>query len=464
MAKKKSTRRVVRKKKKEYTAEERVSRANDISIMTSGLLMDTLQECRKEYGDANIAAAGEAGRIIIGIPLPGLALEYLFQNSVFPLSRMTQVVGTEGTCKSGFCFEIVRWFRKSSGVGYLFENETKYSPEFATSIIGYPKDSNDEALGHIPCSSIEDWQAKIHTVTRKIQKVMTDDTGRSFPVVLVLDSIMGKLAEESQQKIDKDGYAGRSFPLEAMNITRWLKKFPQDIEEWPISFLAVNHLKPQKAEGGHHVERNKAGGRGISFQETFEIEMKRAGKADIRLVDESEDGALEIGGLRLKVACKKNSLGETNRDIIVEVKWLHRTDPDTGQFRQYTKWDWEASLVYLLASFDKGSRKEKIRSVVDVGGSGNRWYSKRYGITSTEPVSAHELGALIEADVEVKGKLRKLFGIKERKVFVPGEDYLEQLAELRENVGKIINDPAEFEVEEPPVADLPVDEEDFDDD
>ena len=103
-------------------------------------------------------------------------------------------------------------------------------------------------------------------------------------------------------------------------------------------------------------------------------------------------------------------------------------------------------------------------------GSGNRWYSKKYGITSTDPVSAHELGLLIEADEEVKTQLRRLFGIQERKVFNSEVDYLDQLAEVREKVSKNINNPSEFDEEAVPISgslesDLPDPvEEDFDDD
>jgi hypothetical protein len=150
-------------------------------------------------------------------------------------------------------------------------------------------------------------------------------------------------------------------------------------------------------------------------------------------------------------------LGETNRDILVEIKWTHKEDPETGELRQYTIWDWPAATVYLLASFDKGTRRDKIREVVDVGGSGNRWYSKKYGINSAEPVSAHELGLLIEADEEVKHSLRRLFGVKSRKIFLPGVDYLEQLKSLREAATVAMTNPQEFELEDVPEA------EEFDD-
>jgi hypothetical protein len=185
-------------------------------------------------------------------------------------------------------------------------------------------------------------------------------------------------------------------------------------------------LKPQKSEHGPQMERKIAGGAAPGFQETFEIEMSRDASAKINQVDE---GNFEVGGLKLILACKKNSLGETDRKIKASIKWVHREDEATGDFRQYTEWDWPTATVNLLTSYE-GHRKERIDEVVHIGGSGNKLYSKTYGIPSSDPVDPHTLGELIEADEEAKAKLRKLFGIKTRKVYQPGVDYHHQLAAI----------------------------------
>jgi hypothetical protein len=83
-----------------------------------------------------------------------------------------------------------------------------------------------------------------------------------------------------------------------------------------------------------------------------------------------------------------------------------------------------------LNTFDAGHRRDKIQEIVHIGGSGNKWYSKTFGITSTDPVTATKLGELIDADPNIKNELRKLFGIKQRKVFQPGVSYDKQLASL----------------------------------
>jgi len=428
--------------KKKTTRKKRPKSLERLPDKTGGFLEAVMADCRTEYGDPNICCAGEAGRIVIGVPIP-LAFQYLTQNSVFPLSRMIQIVGTEGTCKSALCFEIVRWFHQAGGYGTLFENETKYSPEYANSIIGWPETSGGEILGHIPCASVDEWQERLQFNADRWRTVMAGKDGQSgpgriFPVALILDSIMGKLAEESQEKIEKAGAAGRSFPVEALMINNFLKKFPQDIEEWPMSFIAVNHLKPQKAEGGFHTERHKAGGRSISFQETWELEMKRNKNAKVSLVGSGD--VFEVGGLNLKIACKKNSLGETDRIIPATILWQKQPCPVTNRMRQVTRWDWPAATVDIIQAYDKGKRKEMIQEVVDVHPvTGQKYWSDKLNIPKSEALPKHDFGVALEKDKKVVRKLQDLFGITRRKAFQPGVDYLDQLAEVEKKIAEEIN-------------------------
>lgn len=421
---------------KPKVAKKKPKKTNDgpavVRVSRGALLRHSLDLARKEFGDKNICAAGDAGKIVVGIPLPSLAFEYLIQNTVWPLGRFTQIVGKHGTCKSALVFEMARWFKESQGLTYLFENETKYSPDWAPSIMGYADTPEDEVLAHIPCHSVDDWQAKLQTMIKFCKDQMNlKEVGKIYPVMFAVDSLMGKLSAESQAKIEKEGYADRAHPHEALMINAFLKKIPQDIEEWPMCLVATNHLKPKKSETGAHMERHKAGGASPDFQETFEFEMSRDQNAKINLVD--EDG-FEVGGIKLQIACKKNSLGETDRKIKAEVRWVHREDPVTGEFRQYTRWDWHAATVNMLDSFPSGHRKDRIQEIVHIGGNGNKWYSKTFGISSSEPVTATELGKLIDENVEIKTELRKLFGIKTRKAFQPNVSYDKQLSELIKDV------------------------------
>lgn len=397
----------------------------------SKFLMHAVSSIRTTEGPSAAALGGEQGSMLIGIECP-FAFQYLIQNSCFPLELMTQIVGTEGTCKSALVAEIGRWFSAQGGYLTLIENESKMSQDWYDSIIGYPDETGDIGYMLRRTDSVDNWQKVIQNEVDRAKDLMekgdkaskTPALGKTFPVVIALDSIMGKLTEESQKKIESEGFAGRGFPAEALSITRFLKAFPQKFHNWPFAFVAVNHLKPQKAEGGFHTERNKAGGRHISFQESFEIEMARDKASKIRLV-ESEGKALEKGGIRLLISCKKNSFGETDRPPIhVSVLWQYAWHEPSNTQRQYTKWDWTSATVDILASHTEGSRGAKIKEVVDINKlTGGKYWSSALGVTKESPVNKTELGAMIESDSKMVDELRTLLAIKKRHLFKSGDDY-----------------------------------------
>ncbi len=414
---------------------------DNIGTGTSAFMREMMSDMRTEYGDSNIAVAGEAGRIVIGVPLPSFAFEYLIQNTVFPLGRLILLLGTEGTCKSGLCFEMVRWFnRRADGVGFLLENETKYSPDWAMSIIGWDR---PDVLGHVPTSSVNDWQEKMQYYINRAKKMMTGTkaepgSGRIWPSLIILDSLMGKLAEETIGNIEKEGHATRHYAVEAAMITDFLKKLPTDIEEWPFSLVVVNHLKKSKDDRGFTV-RGKAGGKHVGFQETLELELSRTGKGDFAMV--ATEDRPEINGKHLNLAVYKNALGIDTRDINVDIMWWDEEDPRTGEMRQHTSWDWFGSTVSLLIDEKKMSavKQKRIRAIVDLNivkkeNSRARVWSKRLGIPESAPVEFSEAGRLIQKDKEVLRGLRREFGIKQRKSFRKGTDYLQQLDELRSQV------------------------------
>lgn len=405
--------------------------------------MAALEAARREFNDPNIVVAGEENQIIIGVPFPSLVLEYLLQSTVIPLSRVIQVVGTEGTCKSALGFEIARWFKQHYGQAVLFENETKYAEDFAGSILS-PGQPKEKVMLHLPCYSIEDWQRKVLFMVEYYKDLWlkkTADrpkpTGRVIPVVMILDSIMGKASVETQDKIIKTGFADRSFPLEALKITSFMRTFPQLIEKLPITFIAVNHLKPQKSESGPHMERHKAGGRGISFQETIELEMSRDKSAKISLAAED---SFEISGLNLKITCRKNGVGETGRTIPARILWKHVYNEELDKMMQITRWDWDTPTITLLTSFD-GSRKTKIDDIVDLHKSTkNTYWSRTLGIPSSDPLPAAQVGQMINSNMEVRQALRRLFGIKSRKEFQTGVDYVKQLEEMKEEIERKLSE------------------------
>jgi hypothetical protein len=432
--------------------------AEPLVVGASRLLQTTLQAARLEYCDNGIGAAGEVDNLVLGIPIP-FAMEYLLQNSVFPLSRMIQLVGQEKSNKSSLTFEFARWFHLASGVNYLFENEHKYSTDLAQSIFGYADEIGVEVLGHHPCKSLQDWQQRMTFTMQQLRYAMTGiapnkvkagfkdkgkkkkssgdepkkkdekfvPLGRIYPILFILDSIAGSIDEEKSGKIDTAGFAERNFATEAMHNATYLKKICSDFVNYPISLVVVNHLKKQKAENGSYIERIKPGGKLLNFQETFEIEMSK--KEDLHYVDSRPDSpSLDINGNRLKLQVMRSSLGEEDRQIEVDFMWWNDWSQsqvlDEQIVRQYSAWKWSAATVDLLCKFEGERRAKLFNNVVDVRKiKDNEFWSKRLGIPQTNPISKDEMGTLIESTPEITSGLRDLLSIKQRTIFHAGTDY-----------------------------------------
>jgi len=433
VVKKKVVRKVAKKKKRKTKAQvfkeawqpERVEQSAGAYV---DAIMDRLQ---KEKGDPDIVMVGSDDTVDVGIPFPSFCLEYLFGISVYPLGRIVMVVGPEASLKSGFVFEITRWFKESSGHAFTLEHESKFSKTHAQSIIGH---EYKRATGLVWCDSIDDWQDNMQAIFSDIKlKMIGTKTNRGsgmvFPVHMTVDSIMGKSLRESQDRIEKKGHAGRDHPVEAQSITKFMRKIPQDIRRWPFAITMVNHLKAKKTEQGFLI-RDKAGGKGLDFQETFEIEMARVTRSKLK----------DYEVLRLRMRCAKSSLGIDQRSILADVLfWDEPEDAENpeGSWHQKTVFNWHGATIDLLLGMEgperkrwSGDREVDDPGVLDLhrhdlGNKGKGVWSRTLGIPETDPVPFAEAGAILSDNVEVMTALRHRFGIKIFREFEPGTDYRE---------------------------------------
>jgi hypothetical protein len=380
----------------------------------------------KHGGDLMVHNAGQEHALIRGVPLPALALEYLFQNTVLPLGgRVTQIVGLPGSCKSGLAIEFGRWFIDSGGVVVYREHESKYSPDWVPSIIGW--DRQDSFMLHA-CHSINDWQNSLLTWDAKIQEMMDGKSakepgpGAVYPVLNVVDSVMGKSMEESQDRVVAAGHAGRDHPVEAGSITKFMRAYPQRVANWPFHTILINHLRLSKDPTTQAKVRDKPGGWQKDFQETFEVESSKIGAIS----------TAEFDGLRLQLQTYKNSLGTGGRRIEVCVRWWEEDDPERpGEYRQKTVWDWDEATILLLAKhLQPEARRNRAKKLLDLSVNDRGLVtSKRLGVGVDEqpPASFAEASAKLHADAELLRELRRVLGIKVRAVFTPGVDFREQM-------------------------------------
>ena len=415
--------------------------ANALNQYTSKVCQEVVRKIRVKTGDPYVCTLGKAEGLVVGLPVPSLSFEILLQSNVLPLGRAIQLVGVEKVCKSGFCFEVVRWFREANGFGCLLEHESKFSAEWARSIIGW---DDPNAMAHIPCDSIDDWQSKMQLVLTDVKREMRGTNsdpglGKTWPLAVIVDSVMGKPTVETIARIEKTGHAGKGWPDEARSITMFVRKITTDLARWPFLLLMVNHLKPYIDPKTQAKIRNKPGGKGLNFHESYELEMNwgRGGrsKSMIRLVDRT--------GMRLRMTCANASFGEHGREIPVTVwMWQEEADKPVSEeydWRQVTRWDWHGSTVEFLlreSSVDGGFTAKKIKEIVNLQKLSNarRVYAQALGIPKSEAQPFDVVGKMIYQNKDMRKALRRLFGVKVWKIFRPGVSFDKQIQEVKRKI------------------------------
>lgn len=425
--------------------------------MVDGFFARQAAEARKKFGHKSVFLGSEAETLVIGIPCPALAFEYVIAQDCFPLGVMMQIVAKHGVGKSGLLAEFGRWFDTAGGGMVLCENETKFNPHWYSSIMG--KAVYERMVLH-RCKSVEDWQRHLTFAVKNVKADMLGTKekpgpGRSLPVLFGVDSIMGKMAEENQEKImgkaadpskknskgskptTGDGFAqARSFPIEAGSITKYMRTVPQLMDEWPFALVLINHLRMKTDDMGN-AERNKTGGEQVNFQESFELELKKIGGHAKKIA------TAEFEGITLQLSCEKNSFGPTGRKAQVRLLWWHEPDPETGRPVQKTVWDWDWATVHLLNGLMNGEGgstylKAKLKAMdfhIDCPATGdldNKAWSESLGMTEDDALTWSEVGAMIREDKKLMGELRDALGVARRPLLAG--DYMKQLEEIAEEL------------------------------
>lgn len=405
---------------------------------------------RAKFGNKSVYVGDQSDSLVICIPTPSLAFEFLIAQDGFPLGLIYQLVSETGIGKSALLAEFGRWFNLAGGGLEVFENETKFNEKWYRSILG------QHIFEHTPinrCKSVEDWQRMLTFSTAGWKATMTGTKeepgpGRTFPVLLGIDSIMGKPSENTAEKImgkvgkngtrgtTGAGHAGRGFPEEALIITKYLRTYPAEMDNWPFSLVMVNHLKMSKDDMGNDA-RGKAGGKQVDFQESFELELSRVGGPKKKIQCQ------EYEGYPVALTCWKNSFGPGQRRIQTRILWYYEVDPDTGDFEQKTVWDWDWSTVWLLNNILQGDKADPLlrKSLQDAeihincptnSDIENTAWSKTLGMKKGDALSWTEVGAMFRKNRKLMRRIKNALFINRRAVLA-GE-YLDQLDALLEDL------------------------------
>lgn len=380
-----------------------ITQASGMQAIFEGVQQRTGSK-RVQFGDNSV---------IVGIPVPSLLMRYLLQSNILPLGKIWHLAGEEGSCKSAFLYEMMRWHYLCSGGVTLAQNENKDSPELRRSIMQYNPIWQQRFIKQ-DTATMEEWQqvlsAAMAETTAEYER--KGGPGATWPMLLAVDSLTATSPESEIEAIDSSGFASRGFALMANLISRYMRFMPGKVMENPFTIVGTNHLKPGTDQRGLPTDA-VPGGKSVKFMETYEFKMKR-----LNDIEKSK-----YSGITIEFTTKKNSLGPSRRKAKADLIWWTGRGPD-GKPRQETAWDWDTATVDLLLSFENAKGKKtlfkELQAVCDikvVSKKQRKAYSTELGIPKDSPVGFRAIGAAIEKRPDLLDRLYDLLGIAQRPVW-----------------------------------------------
>jgi hypothetical protein len=408
-------------------AKKSVKGDENNTVKADSFFAAQLQQNVLDNGRDDRYLATEGSKIIIGIPLKAISLRYLFVNSVFPLTRMTQLIGQSESCKTAFLFELYRWhiYNTSDHIPYSDKDlhggyvhnvcEPRDSPDLRESILKVPRSVRYPST---MCDHIESWQWECSNWIKHAASTF-EPGAMPYPMALGVDSLTAVTTKDEMDTTWEQGFAQPGYAQIAKNLNMWFKVFCNKIRIWPASFIGINHMKVSKDNRGFNVVKIP-GGDALRFAATFLLQFK--------MVDRIEK--LNEFGRELEISTVKNSLSPAGENRTLKNVRMMWTIDDAN--RQHTHWDWHGATVSLLSGFE-ATRKKRIMDIVSIESIDKTRRTadcRQLGLTKA---SWTEIGQAISDNKDMVQALDKLFGVRERLPFILGKPYNEQVMEALAN-------------------------------
>jgi RecA/RadA recombinase len=391
---------------------------------------------------------------LIGLPLPSLAVRYLFQANIVPLSRFIHIRGMFSSGKTALLMEFMHWFSRYGGGGILVDTENKSSQTMLHGMLGH----NAEYIKRnfvVVAQSVEEWQGKYMGFAKKIHEQSDNSKGRVFPVVIGIDSVSAVDIERKLEKVADEGHASAGHPALARNLSEFCRNaLAPTLRHYPLLLVITNHLKEEINQMGFGPPKMYApGGAALDFYPTMILDMKRFSTKPLQI------GRAE--GQSVRITATKNNLGAPQRYINVNLMWYNEIVPckdkhgnDTYKNQQFHYWDWHTATIRLLTELqDENNKKlppgmdpklpDLLRQVCDLEykhGTKNAdtplVWSKALGISKQDALPEVEASMVLEQNAKVMGVLHGLLGVNDYAVCDPAVQYREQvMSELaKENI------------------------------
>ncbi len=388
---------------------------------TDPFLKQMIKAVQDRRGATGAIMASDFHKYQWGVPIPHLMMEYLFGLNVIPHPCIIELAGLPRSCKSAFLQALLRLFAEKSYGAIMIETEGKMSSTLLASFL-------EEYLSQVaivPGPLLqEEWQTEMLSTLKLYRKFYVDslkayekaqkakkstDGIMVSPLLLCLDSLGGSPSQSSVDTVNKVGSADRAFPVEALKNKIFFEQLPTRIRDLPLTLVYTNHEKPEgmgetKTFGPPAPkERKTKGGVTPDFFCGLRIFFEQATKVQ------------EVGGrfrqnLNLEVC--KNSFNRSGTRIQLTMEWTTAIDTATNELTQHTQFLWNKALAQWLAPSYDGYNydREAVKKFLTVTRTSDVKYScKELKLTDVPP---EVIGDAIEANAEIKNKLRPYMGIK----------------------------------------------------
>lgn len=413
--------------------------ARNLKRACTDKVMTAIQtQARRKFGTTDYLIGDEASKLLVGIPMPSLAFEFLIGLDKYPLGLVWQLLAFPGVGKSALLAEIANWFYMAAGNFWLVHNEDKFNPLWYRSIL--PMGLYDTGVNQLFSKTLEEMQQHVVHSMNIVKKQIRVNKAYGQPFLFGVDSIMGKRAEGVQEKIlgveGKDGLrtnaAGNAvlgFPVEANKLSTWISTVAGHTSGWPFSLVLINQLKEKQDENGNK-QRHSAGGSQVKFQEAFELELSRPAGPNFKFSNSN------FIGYPVDLQTFKNSFYEGNRKIKTRLLWKFNDDGKGGQY-QRTVWDWHWSTTWLLNQVReaKGYEYQRPRLAaagihvesVKSGDAENLAWSRTLGMKESDSVPWATLGRRIASNPEMVAAIRHALCIQ--PVTLLDKNYMKQVSD-----------------------------------
>ncbi len=310
-----------------------------------------LAAAQKKHGKANCYVAKDHYIRQFGIPLPSLALQYMYGVENLPMGRFYGFTGATQSMKSSICFWLLRNIMEQGGLGLLVETERKVSDTLMEGIIG----KYINALLQFNAMSLEQAEQMVNDAFGFYKKNAPE---RNFPYGICWDSLRGVLSQETSKKIDKEGGVSKQFSSEANSLSKFFAKMVEELSFWPMVLFFVQHEK-KKQDGGNgpgaaHA-KSSLGGDAPAFHSTV---LTRCA-----VIKKNEEGAANpYADVQFKTT--KNNLGLLGKRVNVTIHFDQRTTEDGLQVHNYW-FNWAKADCDMLLS-DKLANKSGVNKVLNL--------------------------------------------------------------------------------------------------